>query len=102
MSLVVFLFNKNQLSQQSSSTEQQQQTVNTPKLTIPMQNMGYGEFETTVNLKQIVKAFYGSKTNSKKRERQEEERECQYERQLLENLKGLRTFIMSSKETTSN
>lgn len=84
MSLMIFLFGKNQLAQ---SSEQHNATL--PGLTIPMKNNGFGEFEATVSMKQIIKAFFGgSSTSQKKRETQEEERECNYERQLYESLQN--------------
>lgn len=79
---MIFLFGKNQLAQ---SSEQHNATL--PGLTIPMKNNGFGEFEATVSMKQIIKAFFGS-SSSKKRENQEEERECNYERQLYESLQN--------------
>lgn len=74
MSLMIFLFGKNQLAQ---SSEQHNATL--PGLTIPMTKNGYDVFEATVSMKQIIKAFFGS-TSQKKKETQEEERECNYER----------------------
>ena len=75
MSLVIFPFNKSSFAHPT-----EQQIVNVQKLFIPMKNMGYGEFETQMSLKTIIKAFYGNNQNSKKKEKQEEERECHYER----------------------
>lgn len=54
-----------------------------------MKNKEFGDFETSINLKQIIKAFYGNK-NSNKKENQEEERECNYEKQLYESLQGFK------------
>ena len=48
MSLVIFLINKNQMAQCGSN---ELKNVSIPKMTIPMKNLRFGEFETTVNLK---------------------------------------------------
>lgn len=70
-----------------------------------MNKNSYGQFETSVSLKAVVKVLYGESaklaTASKRVESEEEQRECDYERQLYESLKyGLKSlhFVFVTQE----
>ena len=82
VSLKIILFNKNQMAQLQ---DEQPASIKIPQMIVRMNKNSCGQFEATVSLKAIVKALYASKTSGKKGNH-EEERECDYERQMYESL----------------
>lgn len=66
VSLKVILFNKNQLQlQQQVQQEEQATSIKVPQMILRMDKNDYGQFETSVSLKAVVKALYAGKSLSK-------------------------------------
>ena len=84
VSLKIILFNKNQ---QLAAEDEQANSIKIPSMILRMEKDTYGQFETSVSLKSVVKALYANNQKMGKKSQKEEARECYQERQLYENLK---------------